>query len=118
MSSLVDWYDKNWKGTSKEILQLFKYFLDGKIKHGPAAEALTKDINMKIYFNDSIHRISNIIFHLAIHSFDSAIRKKLVKLLVEIRDLRMRFINPGNKSYHHLVLGEINEIIRNEWHCM
>ena len=30
----------------------------------------------------------------------------------------MLFINPGNKSYHYLVLGEMNEIIRNEWHCI
>ena len=98
-------------------LQLFKDFIDGKIKPKSAAILLTKDIDMTISISFPLYRCLSIAMTLATSSLDSTIQKKFIQLASAIRTLRKRSLNLGNETPSHLVLEEIDEMIGDWWSC-
>ena len=98
-------------------LQLFKDFIDGKIKPKSAAILLTKDIDMTISISFPLCDCLSIAMTLAVYSLDSTIQKKFIQLASAIRTLRKRSLNLGNEIPSHFVLGEIDGMIGDWWSC-
>lgn len=104
--------EHEFKSTSKELM-LLQDFINDKTKLGPTAKSLTRGIKIKYHYR--LYRIAEVIIFVAINSFDSAVEQKCVELVLEIRDLRRRLLNPKYTTSPCEVFGEMLEIIGDKW---
>lgn len=116
MSSLENWFKKHQHQCPPAEIQLFKDFMDGKINCRLAAISLTKNIEMKDKPNP-LYDIIETLVALGVHSLDSVIQNKLVKLASAIRTIRKNSLKLGNKIPPCYYLSEIDEIIGDWWSC-
>lgn len=113
MSNLTKLFQEyKFKSTSKELM-LLKDVINDKTKLGPIAKSLTRSIKIKYHYR--FYRIAKVIIFVAINSFDSAVEQKCVELVLEIRDLRKRLLNPKYITSLCEVFGEMLEIIGDIW---
>lgn len=117
MSNLANWFKMNEPHYSSAEIELFKEFVDGKINSRPAAVSLTKDIVMKEDPNILLYDLVTALADLAIYSLDTAIQKKIVKLVSAICTIRKDSRKGENKIPPCYVLGEIDKTVGDSWSC-
>lgn len=113
MSKFQNWrkeFEHKLNVTSVE-LTLLEDLINGKIEPESAAKSFTKSIDSTEEFYSPLYHIMIIATTLAVCSLDSAIQLSIVQLASEIRTLRKRSINLGDKIPLSEVLGEMEEVI-------
>ena len=91
--------------------------MNGNIKSRLVALSLTKNIKMKDKPNGPLYKMAATLVALGVHSVDSAIQKKLVKLASAIQTIQKNSLNPRNKIPACYFFSEIDEIIGDWWSC-
>lgn len=116
MFDFSNWYKEHEFEFTREELQLFKEFINGKISAELVAQSFIKNTNGTKGIRCALDVKSEPIISLAIGSLDSAIQEKLINLVLEIRDIQKRLLNPRKKITYYTKLFRM-EVIGDWWEC-